>query len=179
MKNLFILFITISTLASCSKKVSELPAPSENGSNTFGAKIDGKMWAPQGFGIMPTAPTLEANLAGGNSYKINARNFGSSPTETEFEIIIRDVTGPGVYMLNKTTPVYPGEIASYALYVKRRLHPQNEWITSPSLGGKVTITKLDLPNKIIAGTFEFQAADQYGTASPINVTEGRFDLKIN
>ena len=118
MKNLLLLFVVIFALASCSKKVSELPGPSENGANTFGAKVDGKLWAPQGFGIMPTASTLEANFAGGDNYKINARNFGSSPTETEFEFLLTNITGPGTYTLNETNK---------ATYTLRKFQPISIW----------------------------------------------------
>jgi hypothetical protein len=179
MKNLFILLITLTALASCSKKVSELPDSTATGSNSFGAKVDGKMWAPQGFGIMPTAPTLEANFAGGDSYRINARNFGSSPTETEFEIFLTNATGPGTYLLNQETATYPNQTASYASYTLRKFNLISLWKTSPVTAGKVVITKIDLANKIIAGSFEFSATDTYGGASPINVTEGRFDLRLN
>lgn len=172
MKHLYILLITFTALAGCSKKVSELSDASATGSNTFGAKVDGKMWAPQGFGIMPTAPTLEANFAGGDSYKINARNFGSSPTETEFELTLNKITGPGTYTIG-------GESAenSYASYTLRKFQLISLWKTTAA-SGKLVITKLDLANKIIAGSFEFTATDTYGTATPINVTEGRFDLKL-
>jgi hypothetical protein len=178
MKHLLILLITVTALVSCSKKVSELPDASATGSNSFGAKVDGKMWVPQGFGIMPTAPTLEANFAGGDSYRINARNFGSSPTETEFEIFLTNATGPGTYLLNQETAPYPNQSASYASYTLRKFQLISLWKTSPSTAGKVVITNLDVANKIIAGSFEFTATDTYGTATPITVTEGRFDLKL-
>jgi hypothetical protein len=179
MKNLVILFIMILALAGCSKKIKELPAPSETGSNTFGASVNGKLWAPQGFGIVRTAPLLEANFAGNNSYRINARNFSSSPTETEFEIILYNIPGPGTYLLNTTTEVYPNQTASYASYTLRKFQPTSIWVTSATAGGKVTVTKLDLQNNIIAGTFEFTAEDTYGSGSLLTVTDGRFDVKIN
>jgi hypothetical protein len=178
MKNLFIFFIALLTLASCSKKVSDLPAPSDTGSNTFGAKVDGKLWAAKGFGIMPTAPILEANFAGGQSYRINARNFASSPTETEFEIFLKDIPGPGTYALNVSTSPYPNQSGSYAMYTLRKFQPVSIWITSDVNTGSITITKLDPDNKIIAGTFQFRAGDTVGSAAPVSVTEGRFDLKI-
>ena len=179
MKNLLILLITLTALASCSKKVSELPESTATGSNTFGAKVDGKMWAPQGFGIMPTASILEVNYNGGDSYRINARNFGSSPTETEFEFILNGVTAPGTYLLNQDTPTYPNQTASYGSYTLRKFNLLSLWKTSPVTAGKVVITKIDLANKIIAGSFEFTATDTYGGATPITVTEGRFDLRLH
>ncbi|GAA4344683.1 hypothetical protein [Flaviaesturariibacter amylovorans] len=178
MKHLFVLAATVLALAGCSKKIEELPAPTQTGANTFGASIDGSLWAPQGFGIVPTAPLIEASFGGNNSYYINARNFSRSPTETEFEIYIENVTRAGTYYFNKTTQIRPSQSNSYAYYVERRSTPKHQWITDATHTGSVTITKLDIPNRIIAGTFEFTARDMTGGAAPIRVTDGRFDVKI-
>lgn len=44
--------------------------------------------------------------------------------------------------------------------------------------GKVTITKLDLTNQIVSGTFNFIAVGNVGGATGTkNVTEGKFDVK--
>ena len=171
------LYFIIASLAlfSCSKDVTELPPATDTGANTFGCKVDGQFWVPAGFGIVPTAPILEARFVTTDVY-INARNFSSSPTETEFEIFIKDVTAPGTYALNTTTG-YPGGTVSYGYYVHRKITPDNEWITSAQYPGSVTITKIDAANHIVSGSFEFQAINLYNTPQPISVTEGRFDVK--
>lgn len=170
MKKLLPLLVVIFFLTSCKKTISELPGTTANGSNTFGASVNGKLWKPQGFGFMPTADILEARYEPGNSVVINARNFASSPTESEFEIRLSNVTGSGVYNLN-------GDSGNYAYYVERKITPTGEWKTNSQSTGKVTITLNDVTNKIIAGTFEFQAASLYG-AAPVSVTSGRFDVKV-
>ena len=177
MKYLFaLLFIT--SLISCKKDIDELPEGTQTGANTFGARINGKFWMPQGFGVVPTTPILEANYAGSNSIRINARNFGSSPTETEMEIILFNVTGPGTYLLNQNTSKYPNYSSSYAYYVERRFTPKYEWITSATHTGKVEVTRYDMAAKVISGTFEFTAKERSDATSPLSVTEGRFDLPI-
>lgn len=128
--------------------------------------------------IVQSVPIIEARFGGNNSVTINARNFGSSPTETEMEIHLKNITGPGTYQLNQNTAVYPNESASYAHFVRRRVRPMEEWITNSQLGGSVTITKFDPENKIISGIFEFQAANILGGSAPITVTDGRFDVRI-
>ena len=178
MKKLLVICAALLVLAGCKKDIDELPEATQTGANTFGAKLDGALWVPQKFGIAPTAPLLEARYTGTNSIFINARNFSSSPTETEFEIYIRNIPGPGTYPLNQDTDHYPNESASYGYFIKRKLMPLNEWITTSGQTGSVTITRFDTVNHIISGTFEFRAASTDDTAAPISVTEGRFDVKI-
>lgn len=178
MKNLLLALVVVLGFTACSKDVEELPPATQTGANTFGARVKGELWMPQGFGVVPTAPILEARYGGNNAVFINARNFGSSPDESEIEIYLQNITGPGVFLLNQATGVYPNNSASYAYYVERRIRPENEWITNASYTGRVEVTRFDTVNHIISGTFEFQAINMYGTPEPISITEGRFDVKI-
>jgi hypothetical protein len=177
MKNLLIVALAVLSLTSCTREISSLPESTQVGSNTFGAKIDGTLWGPAKFGIAQTAPILEARSADNNSIFINVRNFSSSPTETELEIYLQNIQKTGTVYLNQNTGFFPYQSASYAFFIKRKLTPIEEWMTNSQLGGWVNITKFDKDARIISGTFEFQAQSRYGSA-PINVTEGRFDLKI-
>ena len=178
MKNLFLALIALVVFSGCKKDVDELPPATDTGANTFGAKIDGELWVPQKFGIAITAPILEARHGGNNSIFINARNFSSSPTETEFEIHIKDITGPGTFQLNQTTNKYPYEGASYGYFIKRKFMPINDWITSNQFTGSVVVSKFDKTNNIISGTFSFTAGSTDNTTGPMTVTDGRFDVKI-
>ena len=168
----FILFV------SCKKAVSDLPVPTQTGANTFGCKVDGQFWVPAGFGIVPTSPILEARYLPGWDIIINARNFSSSPTESEFEIHLKSVKTAGLYLLNSNTDKYPSQTGNYAYYVLRKILPLNEWITDTQYTGQVEVTKTDTLNKIISGTFQFTATNLYNTPQPISVTEGRFDVRI-
>ena len=170
MKKLIASVAVVFLLTSCKKNISELPDAPGTGSEKFGASINGKLWTPQKFGIMPSAQILEARYEPGNSVVINARNFASSPTESEFEIRIKNINGPGVYPLS-------AESGSSGYYVERKITPTGEWKTNAQYTGQVTITVNDLTNKILAGTFEFQAGSLYNDA-PITVTDGRFDVKV-
>ena len=179
MKNSFALtLILISAgLISCKKDVSELPPATQSGANTFGCKIDGNFWVPAGFGVVPTAPKLEARIAGTDLF-LNARNFSSSPTESEFEIFVRGLTetGTGNYTLSGGG-FYPDYNNSFAYYVHRKFTPDNEWVTTSPYTGTVNITKIDSINHFVSGTFQFQAINLYNAPQPISVTEGRFDVK--
>jgi hypothetical protein len=179
MKNILLLLFMVISLASCKKDVGDLPGPTQTGSNTFGARVNGRLWVPQGFGIVPTAPILEATYrADGGIIRIVARNFGSSPTETEMEILLKGVYGAGTYQLDQNTSKYPAESANYGYYIERRFMPKNEWITNSGSGGRVVVTRFDQANRIISGTFDFTATSMDSTASALTVSEGRFDVTM-
>lgn len=174
MKKLFIVLGVIFFAAACKKDVSELPPATQTGADTFGAKVDGELWVPSGFGIIPTADILDAHFAPGKDLYINARNFSRSPVETEFEFFIKGVNAPGTYTLNQSKS---GNTNSYAYYVKRNVTPLNEWSTNASYTGTVNISQVDTVNRFVSGTFAFTAINAYNTPQVLTVTEGRFDVK--
>lgn len=178
MKKGWMALLILLLFVGCKKEIDELPEPTQIGEDTFGAVINGELWGPLKFGIVPTAPILEARYYGGSTLQINARNFGSSPNESEMEIYLNDITGPGTYLLNKKTSILPGASANYAYYVERRFTPKDEWMTNTQYPGTVTITRLDVVNKIVSGTFEFKAINKGSELKPLTVTEGRFDIKL-
>lgn len=177
MKNtrIFTLALLSCLLYACKKEVKELPPATQTGANTFGLKFNGTLWVPQGFAGLPDNDLLKARLLG-DVLIITAQNFASSPTETEFEIKLFGVTGTGTYLLNTNTS-YPSGPASYGYHVKRRVNPLDEWITSASQTGSVTITKLDTGAHIVSGNFQFNAENLVNPVQTISVTEGRFDIK--
>jgi len=170
------IILALAMLFSCKKELSELPPATQTGANTFGCKVDGQFWVPAGFGIVPTAAILEARRSADGELYINARNFSSSPRETEFEFYIKGVTAAGNYLLNTTTG-YPGRAVNYGYYVHRRFTPDNEWITSADYTGSVTITKIDTVSHFVSGRFSFNAINLYNSPKPLAVTEGRFDIR--
>ncbi|RYZ19565.1 MAG: hypothetical protein EOO16_19555 [Chitinophagaceae bacterium] len=177
MKILFATAAAVLVLSACNKKVTELPAATESGENTFGASVNGTLWAPR-KSVLPSAPPVEASFAGGDDYVIHARDLGSSPRETEFEIFLKNVTQPGTYVLNVNTAKMPGHSGAYAYYVERNITPKYEYITSSTYTGSVNITRVDKANHILSGTFSFTAGEFNSQTAPINVTEGRFDVRI-
>lgn len=174
-KILTALFVSCLFIA-CNKEVDELPPATQTGANTFGAKVNGEFWVPKGFGPFPANDILEARRTGTSFVTINARNFASSPKETEFQILVAGVTGPGTYAFN--TDVTLSSPFSYGYFVKRNITPLNEWITSSSYTGTVNITRFDTVANVVSGTFEFNALNMYNAPEPLTVTEGRFDLRL-
>lgn len=177
MKRYFFPALLVLFFFSCKKDIETLPEATQTGANTFGAKINGENWGPLKGGIVPTAPILEARFGNSTSIFINARNFSRTPRETEMEIYVAGITGPGTYAFNQNTAAFPNHTASYAYYVKRNLTLEDEWITSTAATGQITITRFDVAGRVVSGTFQFTANAQFGS-SPINVTDGRFDVTI-
>ncbi len=173
-KGATILLISLLSFA-CKKKIDELPPITQTGANSFGAKVDGQLWIPQRFGMINASNLLEARLLGDNFY-ITAQNFASSPNETEFDIAIIGLTTTGTYNLNSNTS-HPNSNYSYAYYEKRKLSPLFQYITSSTYTGAVNISRFDTAARIVSGTFAFQAGETTSSAAPINVTEGRFDVR--
>src|SRR4029079_17335268 len=127
MKNILTILSCLVILSSCKKNIDELPEASQSGANTFGLKLNGEMWVPQ-KAVVSGAPILEVRYSGTGGVFINARNFASSPNETEFEIYLQNISGPGSFSLNQVTANYPNHVASYGYYIKRKFMPENEWI---------------------------------------------------
>jgi hypothetical protein len=174
MQRLLISCLSVLVLASCKKEITELPPATQSGAHTFGAKVDGEFWVPQGFGPVPANDILEGNM-NGDDIMIRASNFSSSPTETEFVIRLKDISAPGTYQFN-TNVSHPSNVASYVYFVKRRLTPENEWITSATSTGSVNITRVDPVNLIVSGTFQCTLT---GTNNEtLTVTDGRFDVQL-
>lgn len=179
MKNILVILASLTILTGCKKSIDALPDATQAGANTFGLRLNGQFWIPQTFAGINTS-LLNAQLSGAtqNDIVITAQNFASEPTESQFTIYVKDITGPGTYQLNQTTDLYPNASASYAYYVKRKINPVNEWITNTQNTGTVTITKWDKTNGIVSGTFEFNGGSLDSSANPITATDGRFDIKL-
>ena len=74
----------------------------------------------------------------------------------------------GIYLLNNYADT-PG--TAFGFFSKQG----KEYYTKPSLQGELRISKLDPINKIISGTFWFDAIDTISN-SIVQIREGRFDL---
>ncbi|HEY6956757.1 MAG TPA: DUF6252 family protein [Flavisolibacter sp.] len=178
MKNIFVILASLTILSGCKKSIDALPDATQAGANTFGLKLNGQFWVPQSFAGI-NAPILHAELSGSNldEIKITAQNFASEPTESQFTLFVKGITGPGTYPLNQTTDISSNS-SSYGYYVKRKINPVNEWMTSSENTGTVTITKWDKTDGIVSGTFEFNAGSLDSSSNAITVTDGRFDVKL-
>ncbi|GAB1463104.1 hypothetical protein MASR2M52_11350 [Pedobacter sp.] len=142
----------------------QLPAATQTGANTFGFLLNGEVWLPKG-GLLDQKLdlTYDPTYAGG-SFGIFANRLLSSEDKMKLSIGLTGVNKTGTYYFNNNGVIYRNS-KSDCYYFENRI-----------VSGSLTITKLDLINKFISGTFEFKL-EKDGCLT-INATQGRFDLKI-
>jgi hypothetical protein len=143
-----------------------LPPATEKGLNTFGVKVDGKVWLPrQPFNVIGGPKVLHAYMHD-HVLGIVARKGFSDLAVT---LIIPDVRSPGDYRLKGKTEDYV-----HASKYDRDLI-DDEYFPFPEGYNEVRITKLDTVNKIVAGTFRVQLKGKDG--SIMDLTDGVFDVR--
>ena len=172
-------------LSTC-KKEDGLPPETQEGANTFGCNVNGKAWHPQGSSggfskVYALNGYLDPGASGTSaSLEIRATYFkANNPGLNEgsgVKIHLIDVNTEGEYVL--TGSYYDRPRTNAGLYYSDWNQPVNSsFSTSSQHVGKVKITRLDYPNRIVSGTFEFSGVDMNGKV--VNVSEGRFDLNFN
>jgi hypothetical protein len=179
MKKVFLTstFLAVIFMSSCIKNLfkeekEKLPDVTQTGAHTFGCKINGNIWIPNGV-----------HEIYGTSIAALTASFCVEPDRTHFYILISATkdydSGPESLLIR----INSDQAGTYIL--NGRPDPGYHYPSSGSFGGaetdslntgKVTITKIDRINNIIAGTFEFTAFDKRN-GNIYNITEGRFDAK--
>ena len=157
----FFLFIS----SACKKDDS----PSQTGSNSMSAKVDGKSWSRK--------PCWEC-IGGGKGLRIDYDDrdyFALQGQDPDFgmtiEFAIYSMPGVGTYQLNSTYSLSNKNINVALLFKNNK-----EYTTTEQSTGVINITKVDLLKKIVSGTFTFTAEEEGNPANTIQVTDGRFDV---
>ncbi len=167
------------SVTACKKKPSEnpiddLPPITQEGKNTFGCLINGKLFLP-GKKVGGLANILSCNYGHdpvfNYSFHLSAYNDRTQPYRS-------------VYFNSKNKPLSVGEHDLGSTDIDSEISVQYvEWPygkdaktykIDPAEKGKLKITKLDLANRIITGIFSFNATNQFG--EKVEVREGRFDM---
>lgn len=144
-KRLLVLMLAVvSIMVSCSKD-------SDSVNNKLSAKIDGENW---------NATLRVTNLTG--------EIFVITGTSTTGEVMVITINGkvPDLYELSLTS------LKCNATYKKSALITSASDIYN-SVSGKVNLTKVDIENKKISGTFEFTMAKL--SSQTISVSNGSFN----
>ncbi|MBS1758835.1 MAG: hypothetical protein JST23_01830 [Bacteroidetes bacterium] len=158
-----ILTVTVFTFSECKKNdiIPQLPAETQSGANTFGCKINGVIYTPRGSG---------------NCYKFLIQYYKS---DSLLAINTNNgcISGLSIFLKG----VY--ETKDYTIFApvfNSFYYSTNETIcnkfdrTNSLQTGTITITRFDLPNKIVSG--RFNGVLKQSGCPDVNITEGRFDF---
>ena len=176
MKNTLLTVAMVLSLFSC-KKEDPLPAATRSGANTFGCKVAGKVWVPDGGGGFSGIKAIEGGIGVSpvNPYLYNVLIRTYRSDKTKIDLYIRGVSTTGVYRLNSDVGVWPSEIEPRNNYGAYYPTPSKALVTNPRYTGTVTVTRADTASGIVSGSFEFTVYDP-DSKQTIRVTDGRFDV---
>ena len=175
-KKLFIIFFTLTIFISCDKDTfkgnDQLPPETQIGANTVGCLVNGKVFIPKQEGITPSLVCNYELIDGEFYFNIaysDSRNGGvESVSINHNKISLQNNT---VYLLNKNTLNDGNFMGGGGTYFPTL---QNFYRTNLIKTGELKITKIDLTNSIISGTFWFDATNTNGEI--VQVRSGRFDM---
>ncbi|TAG01447.1 MAG: hypothetical protein EAZ44_08455 [Cytophagia bacterium] len=163
--------ILLLIIASCKKKNQDaeptLPPETQTGADTFGCILNGQVWtnSPRGQG---TLPPLECTPEGNGVLTIIARY--STPEKWEdLKFYSINVYGNGQYPIKKS-------LRNVAGFFSKTVDMWSQ-DSDVSEDGLLTITRFDMSNRVIAGTFWFKLQKTGGTT--IEAKNGRFDITMN
>ncbi|MBC7557339.1 MAG: hypothetical protein H7195_10300 [Chryseobacterium sp.] len=175
MKSLRIITVLTFFLSFISCKKEKLTKETQVGANTFSCKINDVVHIPnnEAFGSKAISASLNRN-ENAEFYDLDIlTNYSRNNPFEKIYLTLFKINQVGVYKLNGGEFRY----GTYILGIANGLGG----ITYNSKAfnkGEVNITKLDLVNKIISGTFWFEATNLNDPNDKVSVTDGRFDLKI-
>ena len=175
-----LLIALIALFAACKKtsniQQDQLPPITQEGKNTFGCLINGKVYVPKGFEQNKPAFDMIVDPEFNNG-SIDIRTFNKeSGREFYLNIGSDSVKNIGNYIIK-----YAGR-TGFNFYKDNNNISICQYLSKydPSTSGFLKITKYDLNNKIFSGEFEFHFVNtSCGLGDTIHITQGRFDKKLN
>ena len=181
------IFFLLTTAMSCKKtntaNEDQLTAATQIGANTMGCYVNGKAWLAdtKDNGSIPRLKAIGVDYLS-NTELIFTFYRDRIPDDQAIYIYIKDFNGSGLYNMNQTSrirgvPGSNGPLNSYLNFSDD--NAKKEYVTNENYTGTVNITYYNVSNRIISGTFQFKAQNYDRSADSINVSDGRFDCKIN
>jgi len=166
-QNVFLFVVFTVFLFSCKKEPEPLTLPpaTQTGENTFGCKVNGEVFVPNGNNLYPgiSEPIIntEEDVFGFQCY--NVKDYDCL---THVRVLVENCFGVGTYPCTYyPTTYFVGCMAGYDAGFRLDTNYDNI----------VQITRFDSENRIVAGTFEYNLIDIEANEK-ISVTEGRFDV---
>jgi hypothetical protein len=98
----FLIYIFSCTLLSLSCKKEKLPKATQEGKNTFGCKIDGKVFLPTKSSGLFGSPPVEVYNIPSNGFTLLAKYYGdgADPFKKDMILYLEYLTSTGTYTLN-------------------------------------------------------------------------------
>ncbi len=187
-KHILFLFVFFPSFlaTSCWKDLlgkEHLPPVTQSGAQTFGCKVDGKIWTANGtHDLFVSVPALSGgighDLQRGYYFYLAARRDPSllaNDSYDDISFVINDFLQNSDININKTCP---GGCGIYCPFTEISFSTPGVYcfITDSTHTGKLIFTRRDTVNRIVSGTFEFTAYDKAKNKT-ITITDGRFDFK--
>jgi hypothetical protein len=153
--------------------INQLPPITQDGANTFGAIVNGKVWVPAGY-INGSFNMMVSYYPGSYQGTLDVACYRQTDT------ISSDNTHLGFYLdslenykMPHTFILRPFGNVGFE-YIQYCLYDSSDSTTQSS--GSVTVSKLDTVAGIISGIFSVVLIR--AGCDTINITDGRFDLKL-
>lgn len=163
----------------------ELPAITQTGENTFGCYINGKLLVPRdGTGTYlgsDKGASFLGSYPDGRYNELDIRDYKSEKT-ANILIHIQDLRNSGVgdYIIDESNGMnsIDGMDNSYIhCRIFDEVTGQYQYYRSFINSGLIKITRYDLPNRIVSGTFSCTVKNSANPNDVIEITKGRFDFK--
>jgi len=157
----------------------ELPPITTIGANTFGCRVNGKVWVPdqRSGSILPMIEGgIKTRFIVGQGPEKNWYDLfflSKKLTGEEFQIYISRINNVGYFSLNEVSIIWPScpQCDSYGILSTNG----NNYISKKSIESYVKITRYDTLNKVFSGEFSFIAVSKE-KSDTIKITDGRFDI---
>ncbi len=147
-----------------------LPPITQNGANTFGCLVNGKVFAPRGSSKYPT---LTKDYAG--SLTLIGMYVKSGEVESSAGIATPIINQTGEYVFENEYGVwYSGAEGNYG---GKQKPVKSKLIITKFERGEDKINNLKW--LIVSGTFEATLVSDKNSSDTIKITQGRFDVKFN
>ena len=179
-KTLLLVCIAATMLAASCKKdkstpdpADQLPPATQTGANTFGCIVNGKVYIPKGFsgtGTPNPKVTYDIGLNGRPYFGITADQIINSNFKGSILVSFRNLDHLGAFLI----PDDFNFSAGWTDVIGSCTTTAFDTTIQKSGGG--IITKLDIPNHIISGTFSCKFKTLQ--CDTVFITDGRFDIKF-
>lgn len=168
-----LLFVTSCNNDDDNNSGDTLPPETQIGANTVGCLINGEIFLPKQEGINPSVVVNYEFIDGEFFFSLTFNDhIGIGIKSVNIRTQRLDLEINQIYELNKNyddNDDYTGGGGTYGI------NAENYYYTTSSITGELTITRVDLSNSIISGTFWFDAIND--TGGIVEIREGRFDYE--